>query len=79
MLESPAECVGIRTVIEPFEAEQFALQPAIESTALELMKVNPELAVKFLTNYTNGRCNLAVEKFWDLAELLIVKYDDKGF
>ncbi len=69
----------VKAVIEPFEAEQFALQPAIESTALELMKVNPELAVKFLTNYTNGRCNLAVEKFWDLAELLIVKYDDKGF
>jgi len=68
-----------QAVIEPFEAEQFALQPAIESTALELMKVNPDLAIQFLTNYTNSRCNLAVEKFWDLAEQLIVKYDDKGF
>lgn len=69
----------VKAIRDPFEAEQFALQPAIESAAVELLKVNPDLAIKFLTNYTNSRCNLAVDTYWKLAEQLIVKYDDKGF
>lgn len=69
----------VAAVRDAFEAEQFALQPAIEKTAVELFNTNPELAMKFLTNYTNSRCNLAVDTYWKLAEMLIVKYDDKGF
>ncbi|MEA4884501.1 MAG: C69 family dipeptidase [Clostridia bacterium] len=66
-------------VRDPFEAEQFALQPAIEKTAAELYKTNPELAVSFLTQYTNSRCEKAVDLYWRTAEQLITKYDDKGF
>ena len=71
--------LDVRAARAPFEAEQFALQPAIEQAASDLLKVNPELGVQFLTDYTNGRAEKAVELYWTIAEDLIVKYDDKGF
>lgn len=63
----------------PLEEEQFAMQPAIEKAATELHSKDPDLAMKFLTNYTASRCRKAVETFWKLAETLIVKYDEKTF
>ncbi|MCR4424861.1 MAG: C69 family dipeptidase [Firmicutes bacterium] len=69
----------LRAVRDPFEAEQFALQPAIEKVVADLLKVNPELAVKFLTDYTHTRASMAVDLFWSLAEKLTVKYDDRTF
>ena len=71
--------LDVRAARAPFEAEQFALQPVIEKAASDLLKVNPELGVQFLTDYTNGRAEKAVELYWTIAEDLIVKYDDKGF
>ncbi len=69
----------VRAVRDPFEAEQFAVQPTIEKIAADLMKVDRTLGISFLTNYTNTRCNMAVDMYWKLAEALIVKYDDKWF
>ena len=71
--------LDVRAARAPFEAEQFALQPAIEQAASDLLKVNPELGVQFLTDYTYSRAEKAVELYWTIAEDLIVKYDDKGF
>ena len=69
----------LRAVRDPLEEEQFAMQPAIEKVATELHSKDPDLAAKFLTNYTASRCRKAVETFWKLAETLIVKYDEKTF
>lgn len=74
------DCIkDVKAVRDPFEAEQFAMQPIIEQLASDLLKTSPALGVQFLTNYTNTRCNLAVDMYWKLAESLIVKYDDKWF
>jgi len=69
----------LRAVRDPFEAEQFLLQPAIEKSALELHNTDPALAKQFLTQYTHLRASMAVDMYWALAEKLIVKYDDKMF
>ncbi len=50
-----------REVWEPFEEEQFRLQPAIEKVALELMEEDEELALSFLTDYTANRKIKALE------------------
>ena len=61
--------------IIPFpENKQFALQPAIESAALELYKVDPELAREFLTDYCLNNANNVVDAYWELADELIAKY-----
>ena len=74
------DCIkDLKAVRDPFEAEQMAVQPTIEKIAADLLKASPSLGVQFLTNYTNSRCNLAVDMYWKLAEALIVKYDDKWF
>ncbi len=69
----------LAAVRDPFEKEQFDMQPTIEKVAAELLKKDAALGVKFLTEYTNSRCNMAVDMYWKLAEALIVKYDDKWF
>lgn len=69
----------VRAVRDPLEAEQFALQPAVEQAAAELYGTDPTLAERFLTGYTAGRCRTAVETYWNLAEQLLVKYDEKTF
>ncbi len=74
------DCINdVKAVRDPFEAQQFAMQPTIEKVASDLMKVDPKLAIGFLTSYTNSRCVMAVDMYWKLAEDLIVKYDDKWF
>lgn len=71
--------LDLRAVRDPFEQEQFLMQPAIEQAAAEIYKLDPELAADFLTQYTHTRCAKAVDMFWSLVEVLTVKYDEKGF
>jgi len=46
---------------DPFEKEQFAMQEAIEESALSLYQQDPELARTFLTDYTHARAIKALE------------------
>jgi len=46
---------------DPFEKEQFAMQDAIEETALRLLEKDPELGKAFLNSYTNARAIQALE------------------
>lgn len=69
----------LRAVRDPFEAEQFLMQPAIEAVAADLHAKNPALAAKFLTDYTHSRCAKAVDLFWSLVEVLVPKYDERTF
>jgi len=64
----------LREVCDPLQAEFFAMQPAIEAAALELYKRDPELAKKFLTNYTRSCMERAEKAYWELNDYLISKY-----
>lgn len=44
-----------------WEENNFRTQPAIENTALELYKEDPELACDFITSYSCGKANEALE------------------
>jgi len=56
--------------------DMFAVQPAIEATALELYKKDPSLAVRYLTDYSVNTANKVVDYWWNLAGLLVAKYFD---
>lgn len=66
----------IKAAQNEVEGDFFAMQSAVEMAAVELYKKDPALAVKYLTNYSNDCANRAVEKWWNLAEDLVGKYDD---
>ncbi len=51
----------VRERWDPFEEEQFAMQDAVEQTALSLLEEDPELAAVFLTGYSNYRAIKAKE------------------
>ena len=59
--------------IETLEME---IQAAVETAASELYQKRPSLARKFLTDYCTDNANRVVGQWWELAEMLIVKYDD---
>ena len=66
----------IQAVQQEIEDLTFQLQPAIEATALELMKTNPGLVGKYLTNYCVGNAETNIKKWWRLADFLVTKYND---
>ncbi len=66
----------IRTVQDKIEGQFLALQPAIEKTAVELAKTNPELMQTFLTDYSVQHAEDVVHKWRDLGEYLLTTYND---
>ena len=58
------------------EGKEFIMQPIIEQTALELYKKDPAQAVKFLTQYCSDNADSVYKQWWDLADYLMVKYQD---
>lgn len=58
------------------EANFLALQPAVEKTAVELFKTSPNLAVRYLTDYSAMHAEQTVGRWRELAEHLITKYND---
>jgi len=64
----------VRAVRDPFEAEMFNNQKAIEDEALTLYKKDPNSAREYLTNYSNGKMNRVTEMFLDLRNQIITKY-----
>ena len=66
----------IQAVQQELENDFFAMQPAVEKAALDLYKQSPELAVKYLTDYSVSQGNKTVKRWKELAENLIVKYND---
>lgn len=58
------------------EEMEFAMQPAVETAAMELHKRAPRLANKYLTDYSIDNANRVVKEWWKLADMLIVKYND---
>jgi hypothetical protein len=51
-------------------------QDAIEQTAKLLLEINHDLAIEYLTNYCVANGEQVVEKWKELGEYLMTKYND---
>ena len=52
------------------------MQEAIDTAALRLHEKDHALARKYLTNYSIDNPHRVVSQWWELADILIAKYDD---
>lgn len=66
----------IKAVQEELETYFQRLRPAIEKSAVELAQTDPLLAVEFLTDYSKMQTEKARERWEELANALIVKFND---
>jgi dipeptidase len=63
-------------VLVPMQEDMFAMQESIEQTALDLYKTSPELAQKFLTNYTCSLMNQTERVYWDLVDKFLFELNN---
>lgn len=68
----------IRIVQAELEGDFLDLQPAIEKTAVELASSDRALMTRYLTDYSVTHAEDVVDKWRDLGEYLMTKYND-GF
>lgn len=66
----------MRTVQNELENTYAYAQEGVESAAMKLYSENPEKAKEFLTDYTNMCAQTAVDRWKQLGEFLIVRYND---
>ena len=66
----------VRAVQADIEGGFLALQPAVETTAAALCRTDPELARRYLTDYSVLHAEDVVGKWRDLGEHLLTKYND---
>ncbi len=66
----------VQTVQRELEGKFFAVQPELESAALDLFKRSPELARDYLTAYSVREGDAVVQRWKKLGEFLIWKYLD---
>ncbi len=66
----------IQKVQQELEGNFFALQPAVEKTALDLRKDDPERARRFLTDYSVNAGEQVMRRWTGLAERLFTVYND---
>lgn len=67
----------LAAVRDPLQKEMLDNQAKIEQEAMELYRQNPQEAIRFLTDYVNRMCTKVEGAYWDLGDLLWVKYQDK--
>ena len=66
----------IQAVQSDLEGAFLALQPAVEKTALELARSDPDLMTRYLTDYSVTHAEQVVVRWKALAEHLLTKYND---
>ncbi len=66
----------VQKVQSELENRFFAMVPAIDKTATELFKTNPELALEFVTEFSVNSGNYTVERWEQLFRFLMVKHLD---
>ncbi|MCK4547083.1 MAG: C69 family dipeptidase [Candidatus Eisenbacteria sp.] len=66
----------VRKVQGELEGKAIALQPAVEKTAKELARSDPELMTRYLTDYCVSHAERVVDRWRDLGEFLLTKYND---
>ncbi|MFA5511382.1 MAG: C69 family dipeptidase [Candidatus Kapaibacterium sp.] len=68
--------IDIQKVQKELEDKFFAFQPAVEMAASEIYKKDRNLAVRYLTDYSNSQFEQTVDAWRQLWEDLVVKYND---
>ena len=63
-------------VQQELEGNFFALQPAVEKTALDLLAVDPERARQLLTDYSVSAGETVFRRWQQLGETLFARYND---
>jgi len=66
----------VQAVQRELEGNLLALQPAVEETARRLLKKDPDLARRYLTDYCVSHAETVVDRWRALGEHLICKYND---
>lgn len=66
----------LEAVWRPMEEEYFARQAEVEAEALELYRADPARAEAFLTEYSHGLANAAVERWWRLGDEIWVRFNN---
>lgn len=66
----------IQKVQHELEQNFFELQPLVDRTAAELSSSNPELMKKYLTDYSVAQGEQTVQRWIQLGEELLTKYND---
>jgi len=66
----------IQSVQSEIESNFLEFQPAVEKTALQLFKSNPNLMKRYLTDYSVTHAESVVKRWRELGEYLITKYND---
>lgn len=59
------------------EGEALAMIPVIDKIALDLYKSDPKKAQKYLTQWCGQHADNVVERYWDFANNLIIKYHNR--
>ncbi len=65
----------IRQAQEKWEGEAIARTPVVDKIALELYKTSPAQAKEFLTDYCLNQANSVINAWWELGDMLLVKYN----
>jgi len=63
-------------VQKEIEETSLALQPFVETTAVDLARRDPKLMTRYLTDYSLSHAELVVSRWRELGEHLITKYND---
>jgi len=66
----------IQAVQRDIEGNYLSLQPTVEQTARSLYKADPKRAISYLTDYSVSHAELLVDRWRELGEFLICKYND---
>jgi dipeptidase len=66
----------IQHVQSDIEGQYLALQPAVEQTAVQLATSDPDLMQRYLTDYCVSHAEMMVERWQQLGEHLLTKYND---
>ena len=66
----------VAVVQKEVEDAIFAMQPAVENTALQLHAQFPELAKEYLTSYSVSTAEGLVERWKELGEFILTKHND---
>lgn len=66
----------VEAIWQPWQAELFENQAAVEAEALKLLQQNPAKGREYLTKYGIDWGNKVVERAWKLGDELWTKYDE---
>ncbi len=66
----------VLAVQKEIEGTYLALQPAVEKTAMELAEDDPDLLVRYLTDYSVSHAEQMVSRWRALGQYLLTKYND---